>query len=1005
MMRHFQRRCHQATTAFVSSRALSGPRNVRAPNPHDQLIASENRAYVESLLELYREDKSQVDPSWYPILDNIANAPKGDAVVKMFSRPTDFSTGPGKERFDYLRLAYMIETFERFGHLRAVTDPLGERSGAVTRTPASSLDLSAFGFSEADRSLVFNVSTKVDPKKDAIVSNGDSAMTLGEIYDYLTEIFCGPIGFEFMSSESAEVRNWFREQILSTKVESASPDTKKKNFEDVVRACGFEKFLQIKYATQQRFGLDGGEAFIPAMNAALAAANDGGATSAIIGMAHRGRLNTLANILQKPLTALLNEFEGRVPVRDALISGDVKYHLGLHQTVSLRNGKKMDLDLVNNPSHLEVVNPLVLGKARGIQVMKNDEDGVQVMPILIHGDAAYAGQGSCFETTAFHDIKNFSVGGTLHVVINNCIGFTANPRESRPSAYSTDLALINNNPVLHVNGDDVDACVRAAVIAARFRQKFHRDVYLDIICYRRNGHNEADLPDFTQPTIYEAIRKHPRLVDIYTKQLVSEGIITSEQAAEQDKNWEKTLRGAFETMSKDTTYIKMKPQFDVKTGEMTVPGLKVPPTPPPLPAVQTGVKMDILKTVGKHITTIPSSVNKPHPIVKRTYDGRNAAIESGEGVEWGLAELLAFGTLSLQKVHVRVTGEDVERGTFTQRHAVLTDQTNDKKAFPLGSLSESQSKITISNSMLSEFAAAGFEMGYNLANAKSLVMWEAQFGDFANGAQVIFDQYLGCYEEKWNDECGLVLSLPHGFSGQGPEHSSARVERYLQLSDDIDHVPKDFRSLPNDQILENRIRQHNWQVTYPSTPASYFHILRRQGLRSFSKPLVNFFSKARLRAPNLSPLSKLAEGSAFQPVIDTAKGDVKARKVIFCSGQVESIVADGREALQKTTPGAGADVVLITVEQLAPFPWEQVADVMEKYHSRNKNVEFCWLQEEPRNMGMWAFVRPRFMDLLKHLKFSQQIQVISRRAVASPSTGYASIHAAEEKKLITECLA
>lgn len=977
----------------------------RTPHRYDQVVSAENRDYIENLLELYKEDKNQVDPYWRPTLKKILENPVLAAVVPAFSRPVDAAGGVQKERLDRLRLAYMVGAYERHGHLRAKRDPFVERVGSVKRTKPYTLDLEAFGFSEADRNITFNVSNEINPKLDGSYTSGGTPMTLDDIFKDLNEMYCGSIGFEFMGAKTLEIRNWFREQIQDLK-KPMSKEEKLVNYNDVVRACGFEKFLSIKYSTQQRFGLDGGEAFIPAMNALLTEASEGGARATVVGMAHRGRLNFLANISQKPLLTILNEFEGRVPTSLATIGGDVKYHMGMHGSVTLRNQKKMDLDLLPNPSHLEAVNALVLGKCSAIQKLQNDDAGLRTVPVLIHGDAAYAGQGSCFESTALHDLDNFKVGGCIHVMINNCIGFTANPAESRANNYCTDLAHINNNPVLHVNGDDVEACVKAAKMAARFRQKFHQDVFLDIVCYRRFGHNEADLPDFTQPTLYKRIQAHPRLIDIYTKQLQAEGIITEEEAKKKDKEWDQTLRKAFETMANDVDYIKVKPVFDPKTGKMSQPDVPLPPPAEPALIIRTGIKKEELVRLGLALTEIPKELT-PHPVVKRTYDARRAGVESGEGIEWCMAELLALASLSLAKIPVRLTGEDVERGTFTQRHACITDQAYNIKYFPIKSLTQKENgaDITICNSCLSELGVAGFEMGFNLADTKSIVMWEAQFGDFANGAQVIFDQFLSCSDEKWKLRSSLVVSLPHGYSGAGPEHSSARVERYLQLSDDLDQIPSDFRSMPNDQILESRIQRYNWQVTYPTTPASYFHILRRQGLRGFAKPLINFFSKARLRAPNLSSLNDMAEGTMFKPVLDPSvpKG-TKVRRLIFCSGQIESIVADGRRALQKKTPGFGHDVVLVTLEQLAPFPWEQVADVIEKYTKQNPAIEIFWLQEEPRNMGMWAFMRPRFTDLLRHLKLPQKLSVISRPSSASPSTGFSSVHSAEEKKLIENCL-
>lgn len=995
------------TPSFITTSRASAATKAQRRTPHryDQVVCAENREYIEELLELYKEDPNRVDPYWHPTLKNILQNPVVAAVVPAFSRPVGAVGGVQKERLDRLRLAYMVGAYERHGHLRAKRDPLVERFGGVIRTKPYTLDLQAFGFSEEDRNITFNVSNKINPQLDGSYTSGETPMTLDDIFKDLNEMYCGTIGFEFMGAPTLEIRNWFREQIQGLK-KPMSKEEKLVNYNDVVRACGFEKFLSIKYSTQQRFGLDGGEAFIPAMNALLTEASDGGARATVLGMAHRGRLNFLANVSKKPLITILNEFEGRVPKSLATIGGDVKYHMGMHGTVTLRNEKKMDIDLLPNPSHLEAVNALVLGKCCAQQKTQNDGDGVQTLPVLIHGDAAYAGQGSCFESTPLHNLKNFKVGGCIHVMINNCIGFTANPGESRANNYCTDLAHINNNPVLHVNGDDVEACANAAKLAARFRQKFHQDVFLDIVCYRRFGHNEADLPDFTQPTLYKRIRQHPRLIDVYTKQLQKEGVITEEDAKTKDKEWDQTLRKAFETMANDVDYIKVSPTFDPKTGKMSQPDVPPSPKSEKVPAVSTGIKKEELVKLGLGLTAIPKEV-VPHPVVKRTYEARRAGVESGSGIEWCMAELIAFASLSLAKIPIRVTGEDVERGTFTQRHACIIDQKYNFKYFPIKALTtnEKGADVTICNSCLSELGVAGFEMGFNLANTKNLVMWEAQFGDFANGAQVIFDQFLSCSMEKWKLPSSLIVSLPHGYSGAGPEHSSARVERYLQLSDDPDHVPSDFRSMPNNEILENRIQQSNWQVTYPSTPASYFHILRRQGLRKFSKPLINFFSKARLRAPNLSALSEMEEGTFFSPLLETSspKGK-KVRRLVFCSGQIESIVTDGRKAMQKKNPEFGDDVVLVTIEQLAPFPWEQVADVIEKHVKQNSSVEVRWLQEEPQNMGMWAFMRPRFTDLLRHLKLSQKITVTSRRTSASPSTGFSSVHAAEEKKLIEETL-
>ncbi|XQJ28062.1 2-oxoglutarate dehydrogenase subunit, putative [Leishmania guyanensis] len=989
-------------------RNYTDARTIRQPNPYDQLVSAENQHYVENLMRQYEADSALVDPSWVPVLEAIRSRNDDAPVVSTFSRPIDAKSLSEKQRHDNMRLSWMIREYERFGHHMAKVNPLSGYHADNRILGSRTLAPEEFCFSKEDLKLVFNVT--LGASYDATFVSGGTSMTLQEIIDQLRRFYCGPIGFEFMSSGFFELRNWFRHEVANS-LQPLPHEERKLYYKDVIKACGFEKFLQVKYATKQRFGLDGGEALIPALNAVILTSSNLGVQSAIIGMAHRGRLNVLANVLHKSLRTILNEFEGRVAIENVHVSGDVEYHLGKRKHVKLANNKLIELDLLPNPSHLEAVNPLVLGKAHARQVYTDDVECTTVLPILIHGDAAFAGQGSCYETMGFCELENFHVGGTLHLVINNQIGFTTNPKDSRASAYCTDLSKVNNAPVMHVNGDDVDACVKAAKIAARFRHQFHRDIIIDLVCYRRNGHNETDMPDFTQPQLYEQIRRHPCLVDIYTKTLIEDGTLTAEEAKVEKTEWDSVLRQAYERMNSTQNFVKVMPVFDPESentsADLSYAKIAAARVPRPAPAVETGVEAQTLRAAGVHLASIPKEMQKPHPVVERTYAARKKGTEQGDAIEWCQAELMALATLSMQGVPIRLTGEDVERGTFTQRHAGITDMKTNLKYFPVKTASPSQALITISNSSLSELGVCGFEMGYNMENTRSITMWEAQFGDFANGAQVIFDQFLSCCEEKWNEHSNLILSLPHGYSGAGPEHSSARVERFLQLSDDSDRVPSDFRHFSNDQALEIRIRRHNWQVTYPSTPANYFHLLRRQGLREFPKPLVNFFSKARLRAPNLSKLADMAQGSRFKAVIDTARTeDTVARKVAFCSGQIESIVNDAKTAMQKETPGVHDDVVLVTVEQLAPFPWEQVADVMEKYAQRNPDTEFVWLQEEPRNMGMWMHMRPRMNSLMRHLGLKQnRINVVSRSSSASPSTGYGSVHVEEEKKLIQEIIA
>ncbi|RNF17294.1 oxoglutarate dehydrogenase (succinyl-transferring) [Trypanosoma conorhini] len=1010
MMRRVLCQGRHALPLSAFSRSYTDAKTIRTPNKFDQLLDAQNEEYVEGLLQMYKKDPSLVAPSWIPVLENLEGGPLEMPLVPSFHRPTSAQTLTERERIKNMGLSWMIRAFERKGHYLAKVNPLhGVEGASECPIDPSALDLSTFGFTEEDLDEVFYVTFGCD--FEATFVSGDRGETLRDIVAQLRRMYCGSIGFEFMSTGFFDMRNWFRQESLNTLIPLERRD-RLNIFEDVVHSCGFEQFLQLKYGTQQRFGIDGGEALIPAMRAMIQTAYNNGVRSCTLGMAHRGRLNVLSNVLQKPLTAIFCEFEGKAPRDKAPYVGDVKYHLGLRNRVRLRSGEFMDLDLLPNPSHLEAVNPLVVGKARARQLYMNDADCTEVLPILIHGDAAIMGQGCCYETQGLAGLENYNVGGTIHIIVNNQIGFTADPAQGRSSIYCSDLSRVINAPVLHVNGDDVEACVRAGRISSLFRQTFHRDIIIDLVCYRRHGHNESDFPDFTQPQLYRAIRNHPTLVDIYAKKLVSEGILTEETVKAKKKEYDARLRQAMDAAQSSQDFVKILPHFELASenqGDTWVVEEEKEEKEDIPKAVETGVEMETLRKVGMHITTIPAAVRRAHPVLQRTYAMRRKAIESGDGVEWCLGELLAFGTLALEGVSVRLSGEDVERGTFTQRHAVVTDQETNFKFTPVANISDKQAPVAICNSSLSELGVCGFECGYNMEDPSNLCMWEAQFGDFANGAQVVIDQFISSGEEKWDVKSSLVLSLPHGYSGAGAEHSSARIERYLQLSSDTDVVPANFRQASPARMMEARIQTYNWQVCYPSTPANYFHMLRRQVVREDVKPLAFFFSKARLRPPNVSSLKEMEKGTSFLPVIDTAeKSDIVPRKVLFCAGQIESIVHDRRQKLRESNPGVHDDVVLVKVEQLSPFPWEQVADVLEKYHGRNPNVHFAWLQEEPKNMGSWAYMRPRFQSLMRHLGLTKPgtlLDYIGRPAAAATSTGYGSVHVEEEKELVAQALA
>ncbi|CUG93885.1 2-oxoglutarate dehydrogenase, putative [Bodo saltans] len=995
-----------SSTAVVSSmRCYTDAKTVRAPHVYEQFVASSNSDYVESLLKQYRENKANVDETWWPILENLDSAAPDQALIESFQRPEDQDLSSHlvteKDRVDNMRLAWMVRAYETVGHSIATLDPLGLYEADLDTTIPVGLEPSRFGFKpeDMDRSFFATFGGALGQSFQQMVTGTTrTPMKLRDIVAKLRQLHCGNIGFEFMNSGYLDLRNWFRAQVLSA-AEPLPAKERKEIYEDVVKACGLEQFLHRKYSTLKRFGLDGAEALVPALNATLSAAANSGVETVTLGMPHRGRINVLVNVCGKPLKNIFNEFEGKTAKEDVKGTGDVKYHLGIHSKMTTRSGKELFVNLLANPSHLEAVNPLVLGKTRARQVYTKDTEMNKNLPILLHGDAAFAGQGPCYEVMGLCELENYHVGGTIHIVVNNQVGFTTDPVQSRSSRYCTDLSRVCNAPVLHVNADDVDAVVKAARIAFAFRKEFKRDAIIDLVCYRRYGHNESDVPDFTQPLMYDAIRKHQVLVDLQADKLVREGVMSKEEVLLVKKEYESVLRKEFDEAANDDSFIKVKSPYEEANSNRYTNILEMGALR------ETGVAISNLKKIGEKLTAVPEGFT-PHPTIAKNIAARRAAVESGSGVEWCLAEALAFGASALEGIHVRLSGQDVERGTFTQRHAVWTDYNNGEKHCSLTKLGHVQAPVVIANSSLSEFAVSGFEMGYSMENPKSLVIWEAQFGDFSNGAQVIWDQFLASAESKWTRQCGLAISLPHGYSGAGPEHSSARVERFLQLSDDPDTLPAQFSASSASTMLEARAALGNWQVCYPSTPANYYHMLRRQTHREFRKPLIFCFSKARLRAPNVSSLEEMAVGTFFLPVIDTgAAVPSQVRKVVFCSGQIESICADYRAKKQSadTDSNIGNDVVFVKLEQIAPFPWEHIGKVINKYHGANPATQFVWLQEEPKNMGMWDFVRPRFQNLLRHLGVfapNERLTFIGRETAASPATGYGGVHKAEEDALV-----
>lgn len=862
-----------------------------------------------------------------------------------------------KSARDSIKAIMMIRAYRARGHLHANLDPLGIQG---LKEDFNELSPENYGFKEEDHDRQVFIDYYL----------GLEYATVGEICKILKRTYCSTLGVEFMHISDPEAKSWVQQRIEGPDKEIAFTDNGKKAIlNKLVEAEGFEKFIDLKYTGTKRFGLDGGEAVIPALEQIIKRGGQEGVREIVLGMAHRGRLNILAQVMAKPHKAIFHEFKGgSYAPEDVEGSGDVKYHLGASSDREF-DGNEVHLSLMPNPSHLEIVNPVVLGKARAKQDQTNEmnergsRDRRNVLPLLLHGDAAFAGQGVVAECFGLSGLKGHRTGGSMHVVINNQIGFTTNPNWSRSSPYPTDVAKLIEAPIFHVNGDDPEAVVFAAKIATEYRQKFQKPVVLDMFCYRRFGHNEGDEPAFTQPIMYKKIRSHPTTLEIYSEKLIKEGVVTQADVDKMKADFRKHLDEAFEAGS---AYVPNK--ADWLDGEWS--GLTIADREDDARRGTTGVEMDTLKRIGEAITTVPDDF-KAHKTIQRFMNNRKKMIESGEGIDWATAEAMAFGTLCLEGHKVRLSGQDCERGTFSQRHSVLYDQETEKRYIPLNTIDKDQAEYGVINSMLSEEAVLGYEYGYSLQEPNGLILWEAQFGDFANGAQVLFDQFISSAERKWLRMSGLVCLLPHGYEGQGPEHSSARLERFLQLC-----------------------AEDNMQVANCTTPANYYHILRRQLHRDFRKPLILMTPKSLLRHKMcVSKLEELSGNSTFHRVLwDDAQlegseeklvDDDKIRKVIMCSGKVYYDLVDGRKKRGIN------DVYILRVEQLYPFPAKAAVTEL----SRFKNAEVVWCQEEPKNMGSWFFVEPYLEWALQHIGAQYPRPTYAGRpASAATATGLMSAH-------------
>ncbi len=885
-------------------------------------------AALEALYQQYKSNNDAVDFGWKKFFEGYelaqTNFQDGDAIPENVSK-----------EFKVLKL---IDDYRSRGHLFTKTNPVRER-----RKYSPNLDIENYGLSDSDLGTTFQAGDEV----------GLGSATLQDIVADLEKTYCASIGVEYMYIRKPKNTEWLRDKFTKTKNQANFSNEQKKHIlHKLNQAVGFEQFLHKKYVGQKRFSLEGGESLIPALDAIVEKGSELGIKEFIMGMAHRGRLNVLANIFNKKHEDIFNEFEGK-EFEENLFDGDVKYHLGYSCEVVADSGKKVHMTLAPNPSHLEAVDPVVEGitRAKIDKYLKNED---KIVPILVHGDAAIAGQGVVYEVTQMAQLDGYRTGGTIHIVINNQIGFTTNYLDARSSTYCTDVAKVTLSPVFHVNGDDVEAVVYTCQMALEYRQRFKSDVFIDLLCYRKYGHNEGDEPRFTQPLLYKAIAKHANPRDIYREKLLREGIIqdgaVKVESAEHNSKLQKELEGAKkQNKSKVTEFLKYtwRDLENAKPGDTLLP-------------VKTSYNKKKIEALGKSINALPGD-KKFLKKVTRLFDARLKMINEGISLDWAMGELLAYATLLEEGFSIRISGQDVERGTFSHRHAVVKVEDSEEKYIPLQNLSDKQGRFSIYNSLLSEYGVLGFEYGYGLAMPKCLTIWEAQFGDFNNGAQIILDQFLSAAEDKWMCQNGLTLLLPHGYEGQGSEHSSGRMERYLIMC-----------------------AEENMQVANVTTPANYFHILRRQLHRTFRKPLIIFTPKSLLRHPAcVSSIDEMANGG-FKELIDDFSAKVEnITSVVFCSGKFYYDLLENKEIKEIN------DIALVRLEQLYPLPQKQIKEVLKKYKDAENII---WAQEEPENMGAWMHVLSRLRDI--------PFKLVSRNASGSPATGSSKLHSIRHQKVI-----
>jgi 2-oxoglutarate dehydrogenase E1 component len=944
-------------------------------------LAGNNSEFINEFYADYISDPDSLPEGWKKFFDGLSDDEKliydningpswsREKKIRKFShKPDENKEDESKLNLssikqaskDSVRAIMLIRAYRIRGHLIATLDPLSIQK----KEEHPELKAENYGFTKKDYNRKIFL--------DGVL--GLQYADLNQILTILKKTYCSNIGYEFMHMGDPEEKSWIRDRIEGPEKKiTFTENGKRAILNKMVQAEGFEKYLHVKFVGTKRFGLDGGESLIPALEQIIKRGGNLGAKEIKIGMPHRGRLNVLANVMGKPFKAIFSEFFGKTVGAIKDFEGDVKYHLGASSNREF-DGNSVHISLTDNPSHLEAVNPVVLGQVRAKQFFHNDKERKKVIPVLMHGDAAFAGQGIVAECFAMSGLPGHNIGGTIHIIVNNQIGFTTAPRFARSSPYPSDVAKTAQAPIFHVNGDDPEAVVHCAKIATEYRQKFNRDVVIDMVCYRRFGHNEGDEPSFTQPIMYKKIKSHPTTLSIYGKKLSREGL-TSENDLQKEKiNFKSFLEKEFESSKNYKSELKW---FDGAWSRFK-PGLGKDKRG------VSGVDKTKLIEIGKKISNIPTNF-EVHKTLKKIFDFRAQSIKSGKAIDWSTAETLAFGTLLTEGFSVRLSGQDSGRGTFSQRHAVLRNQENHDRFIPLNNISKGQKKFEIIDSLLSEFAVLGFEFGYSLSEPETLVLWEAQFGDFANGAQIVIDQFISSGESKWGRASGLVMLLPHGYEGQGPEHSSARLERFLQLC-----------------------AGENIQVVNCTTPANYFHVLRRQMHREFRKPLIIMTPKSLLRhkrcVSNISEFSKkstfhrVLEDDAYSKInnlLELKKRDDQIKKVVLCSGKIYYDLIEAREKYNNNK------VTFIRLEQLYPFPAKTLANILKRYSKAN----FFWCQEEPMNMGAWNTVRNYIDRTLEMVNFGDKsVKYVGRKAASSTATGNLNKHLAQQKEILEKIL-